>query len=126
MTHAPTDIARIAALCERVWAKVPEARPTEEGFDLAFARDGEEWQYLSGIVYYSVSTQTAIALIESACLHYLGEVRIYVPGDDDHRYAVHFEWDEYGPSEVFAPTLVEALLLAVEAKGKKEDHDGTR
>lgn len=125
MTHAPTDITRIAALCERVWAEVPEARPTEEGFDLAFARDGEEWQYLSGIVYYSVSTQTAIALIESACLHMFEDISLFLQHDGSVVASFLTPGSPIGYN-VPAPTRVEALLLAVEAKGKKEDHDGTR
>lgn len=127
----PTDHDRIATLAESTWADVPEARPTFV-YELPPSRkvpkqlkhgDRLRWflsdQFGESSVWAApIHDEHAIALIESACLHHIEYVNIRLQGGGWYEVGYSPAEDEW--DEITAPTLVEALLMAVRAKGKKE------
>lgn len=119
MTLTPTDHARIVALAETTWAEVPEARPKHDGAELGW--DGVWFsQYEGHTQDDDIVHSVALALIESACVRWLKDVRIYSPTDENPHWSVHCDFGNDHPLEMNAPTLVEALLMAVRAIKKKE------
>lgn len=146
MTPTPADIARIAALLERVWAKVPEARPTHPTsrlntylsyFDPAQVQGmepiGDSWYW----TYYwpggdlkqadkKVDDFLAIALAESSFIHWLDEVQTAKQSDGGYYVSIRMYGDDAPGWWTVQPTLVEALALAVEQRAGKESNHGTR
>ena len=121
----------LPTLCERVWAKVPECRPRDVSVELCGVGNGFEWATTYPTTYHDGRTVdrvyegpmrhvTAIAIIESSCLRHVGKVRISLePSPVVSFQPINYATDDPVWIDVTAPTLVEALLLACEAKGSR-------